>query len=261
MVKNFNQKQIIWICLLLSVQAVLAQKQTSVQEQAWLGYIQQLRLSNHWGLTFDTHIRSKNNLVDSLSTAVFRGGAIYYLSDQVTLGAGYAYFHFFPADDHSRIYRPEHRPWQQIQWVTNYNRLRLQQRVRLEERFRRRIKNRDEWDEGYVFNYRVRYQWMLSLPLKSISSSGAPFSFYAGQELLLNFGKSITHNAFDHNRFHAGISWHVDEDDQLQLGYLNIFQQQSAGFRYRMIHVARIYYHHNIDLRKKQQIRTVTLLN
>ncbi len=71
------------------------------------------------------------------------------------------------------------------------------------------------------------------------------------RSLLLNFGKQIVYNSLDHNRLHAGITYHITGDDNLQLGYLNIFQQQSSGAKYRMVHIIRIYFNHQIDLRKK----------
>ncbi len=240
------------IALLLSHTAT-AQKQVTTLEQTWFGYISQFRIADKWSVTADTHLRTKNNFLHDLSASVLRGGIIYHLNNATNLTAGYAYFHYYPADAHAAIAQPEHRPWQQIQWYTQYTRLRLQQRVRLEERFRRKIKDEDELAEGYSFNYRARYQIMLSAPLSKRAFDARTFSIYGGEELLLNFGKQIVYNMLDHNRLHAGITYHVNKRDNLQLGYLNIFQQQSSGVKYRMVHVARIYYYHQIDLRKRKQ--------
>lgn len=218
-------------------------------EQVWVGYISQLRLSKHWSVTTDAHIRTKEKFFTKFSTGVLRTGLIYHLNETLNLSAGYAYFHYYPADDHQHVSQPEHRPYQQVLWNTNYSRLRLQQRLRLEERFRKKIKNDFELAEGYNFNFRARYQLLLSYPLSKTSFN--KFSLYGGDEVLLNFGKRIVYNTLDHNRIHLGITYHPDKDDQLQVGYLYIFQQQSGGFKYRNIHVARIYYTHAIDLRKK----------
>lgn len=35
-------------------------------------------------------------------------------------------------------------------------------------------------------------------------------------------------------------------------GYMNFFQQLSTGNQYRSIHTARVFYFHNMDLRKKE---------
>jgi hypothetical protein len=235
-------------------QISIAQKQIITQEQTWFGYISQFRIADKWSVTADTHLRTKNNFHQDLSTGVLRAGIIYHLNDAVHLAAGHAFFNAFPADGHAKTSRPEHRPWQQVQWLTRYSKLRLQQRLRLEERFRRKVKDEDELDNGYNFNYRARYQIMLSYPLSKQPFYARTLSLYGGQELLLNFGKQIVYNALDHNRLHLGLTYHFNKDDNLQLGYLNIFQQQSSGVRYRMVHVARIYFHHQFDLRKRSML-------
>lgn len=241
-----------FIALLFITQSAFAQKQVSTFEQTWVGYISQFRLAGKWSITADAHLRTKDKFLKDFSASVARAGFIYHLNDQVNLAAGYAYFHYYPADDHAAVAQPEHRPWQQIQWTIKYPRIRLQQRVRLEQRFRHKIKDEDELAPGYHFNYRARYQIMLAAPLSNHGFAARTFSIYGGEEVLLNFGKQIVFNTLDHNRVHLGLTYHVDEDDNLQIGYLNIFQQQSSGNRYRMVHVARIYYHHMIDLRKKK---------
>lgn len=248
-------KAVFLFLFLCAIKGTVAQKSVTTYEQTWLGFIHQLRVSDKWTITADVHLRSKDDFFDSLSAGVARAGAIYHLSDAAQFAAGYAYFHYYPADEHSEIAQPEHRPWQQVLWVNNYPRMRLQQRVRLEERFRRKIKDRDELAGGYNFNYRARYQLLLSLPFSKNAFKAKTISVYLGNEILLNFGRQITYNTLDHNRVHAGLTYHVDADDQLQIGYLNIFQQQSSGGRYRMLHVARIFYHHAIDLRKKRAAR------
>lgn len=229
-----------------------AQKQVATGGQVWMGYINQMRVADKWSVTADAHIRTKDHFFNNFSTGVLRTGAIYHVNENVTASAGYAYFHYYPADDHSGVAQPEHRPYQQVQWITRYSKLRLQQRLRLEERFRRKIKDADELGEGYSFNYRARCQLMLQVPFSKKGLVAKTLSSYVGDEILLNFGKQIVNNTLDHNRIHAGLNYQVDADDQLQVGYMNIFQQQSSGSRYRMIHVIRIYYHHAIDFRKKQ---------
>lgn len=43
----------------------------------------------------------------------------------------------------------------------------------------------------------------------------------------------------------------VNKHDNLQVGYMNVFQQVAAGNRYRSIHRARLFFFHNLDGRKK----------
>ena len=140
-------------------------KQKAIYEQVWLGYFNQSRFSDHWGIWADFHLRTKDDFVENLSTGILRFGLTYYLRDDLKLTAGYAYINHFPADNHKNISQPEHRPWQQIQWHQKFKRIRTMQWVRLEERFRRKILNDDELADGYNFNFRIRYNFFMQTAL------------------------------------------------------------------------------------------------
>lgn len=236
---------------ILVAQMAFSQKQTTTVQQLWFAYNNQTRFSDKWGMWADIHLRTKDNFTDDLSSFIARFGLTYYLNDQTKLTAGYAFINHFPADNHADISRPEHRPWQQIQWHTNYKKVRLMQWLRLEERFRRKVLSNDELDEGYNFNYRARYNIFLTGPLGKKAFTKGAFSWVLNDELHINFGDEIVYNYFDQNRFFAGFGYHLNPHNSIQVGYLNVFQQLAAGNRYRSTHAARIFYFHNIDLRRK----------
>lgn len=229
----------------------VSQKQTSHVQQVWLAYANQTRFSDKWGLWADFHARTKEEFFDNLSSTIARVGLTYYLNDNAKLTAGYAYINHFPADNHANISRPEHRPWLQLQWHTSYPKIRLMQWIRLEERFRRKVLSHDELDEGYNFNYRLRYNFFVTGPLNKNAFAKGTFSWILNDELHVNFGEEVIYNYFDQNRFFAGFGYHVNAHDNLQFGYMNVFLQLAAGNRYRNIHGVRLSYFHNMDLRKK----------
>lgn len=210
------------------------------------------KVSDHWGLWLDMHLRSKEDFVNDLSTGIIRPGITYFANDRLRFTAGYAYVNFFPADDHPGMSQPEHRPWQQGYWQVLGKRSRLVNTVRLEERYRRKIKNADELGEGYHFNFRARYNTLLFLPLSSNAFAPNTLSFSVNDEILVNFGKQVVNNYFDQNRLLVGFAYHVTAMDYLHFGYMNLFQQLAAGNQYRMFHVARVYFYHNVDLRSKK---------
>jgi len=96
---------------------------------------------------------------------VLRTGIMYYLNDVTKITAGYAWINYFPDEGHAAVSRPEHRPWQQIQWQTQYPKSNLSHRLRLEERYRRKILNDSTLADGYNFNFRVRYNLVFQVPL------------------------------------------------------------------------------------------------
>jgi Protein of unknown function (DUF2490) len=231
--------------------AAFSQKQTANVQQVWLGYFNQTRFSDKWGIWTDLHLRTKENFTNDLSTGIARFGLTYYLTNQVKLTAGYAFVNHFPAEGHTGISQPERRPWQQIQWHTRYTKSAMMQSIRLEERYRRKIKNDDELAEGYNFNYRLRYNISLTVPLTRKGMDKNGFSFVLNNEVHINMGRQITYNYFDQNRFFAGFAYHTNKHDLLQFGYMNLFQQLAVGNRYRNIHAFRVFFFQNIDLRKK----------
>lgn len=229
------------------------QKKTTSVQQTWFSFNNQTRLTEKWGLWADFHLRTRENFFEDLSTGIARVGLMYYLKDNTKLTAGYAYVNHFPADAHPDVSQPEHRPWQQIQWHNRYPRLRMMQWIRLEERFRRKIKDKGELADGYNFNYRVRYNMLLNFAFNKKPFAPKTISFAANNEWHLNFGKEIVYNTFDQNRFFVGMHYHTNAHDFLQVGYMYLYQQLASGNRYRYIHAARISYFQTLDFRRKNE--------
>lgn len=226
-------------------------KSTEKVNQLWLGYMNQTRLSNKWGLWADLHLRTKEELVNNFSQSIVRLGLTYYVNDVTKLTAGYAYISIYPADAHKKITQPEHRPWQQIQWHTKYGKKRMMQWFRLEERYRRKILNDSTLADGSNFNFRMRYNIWYDIPLSKKGIVPNSLSLVVNDEVHVNFGKQIVNNYFDQNRFFVGLKYQVNEHSNLQFGYMNLFQQLSAAGKYRSISAARLFYFQNLDLRKK----------
>ena len=224
-------------------------KETEHVQQTWLAYANQTRFSNKFGMWADFHLRTKEDFVKDLSQSIVRVGITYYIRDDIRVTAGYAYVSSYPSTNQN-VTVPEHRPWQQFQWQSKHSRLRLMQWFRLEERFRRKLLNPDELDDDYSFNFRLRYNILAMIPLGKQRFEPGSLSFVCNNEVHINFGKQIVYNYFDQNRFFLGFALHTNKHDNLQFGYMNVFQQLPAGNKYRSNNGARIFYFHNLDLRK-----------
>jgi hypothetical protein len=235
------------------VPALAQTKQTQTLQQVWTGYFNQTRISNRFGFWLDLQLRTKDDFFKDFSQLIIRPGLTYYVNDAAKLSAGYAYIKIYPADNHGKIAQPEHRPWQQLQWHTKYGRTRTMQWLRLEERFRKKIVNDSTLGDSYNFNFRARYNFLWQIPLTNHPIKKGDFSFIINNEIHVNFGKEITYNYFDQNRAFIGFAYHVNPNDNVQFGYLNVFQQLPAGTKYRSTHAARLFYFHNIDLRNKKK--------
>ena len=234
---------------LLLATPTYAQKQLVQERQTWLGVFTQTRFSDHWGLWAEGHLRLHDQFVHALFQTVARAGATYYLTDDVRLTGGYAYAYLYP-DGARTVGQPEHRPWQQVQWFTKFPKARLMQWVRLEERFRQQVVGNDELGSNFDFNYRTRFNAALFLPLTQKRFEPGGLQLLLNDEVMVNFGEQIRYNYFDQNRLFAGLVYQVSKQAQVQAGYMHLFQQLPAGDIYRNQHTIRIFYFHNLDLRK-----------
>ena len=172
-----------------AVQAQTAKSVTHVQ-QIWLGYFNQTRFSDKWGMWVDLQLRTREDFVDHLSTSLNRFGLTYYLNDNVKLTAGYAYVVGYPEGNRT-VSIPEHRPWQQVQWHTKYGKKRMMQWIRLDERYRRKLLNPNTLSNDYSFNYRVRYNFFYDIPLSAKGIVPKAWSFVVNDEVHINFGKQV----------------------------------------------------------------------
>lgn len=228
-------------------------KRTTSVQQVWTGYFNQTRISNRWSIWFNTQLRTKHRLVNDVSLFTLRPAVAFHATENIKLVAGYAYTWHYPNNNSSTV-RPEHRFLQQFQWSTQHGNKKSTQYIRLEERFHKKIAN-DSIANGYNFNYRLRYSytWQVPLNIKQTTSKGN-FSFLLNNEVFISFGKEIIYNYFDQNRFYAALAYQFNKQNNLQLGYLNVFQQLSAGNQYRVTHAVRALFTHHLDLRKNSDL-------
>ena len=236
--------------LLLSIQFTNAQSYKNITDvnQIWLTYNNQIKFNKKWDLLTDLNLRSKEYFVHDLSLSIVRFGISYYITPETKLTAGYVWANYFPGDNHKNIAQTEHRPWQQVLWETKHGKNKLIQWIRLEERYKQKISNDHTLADGYNFNYRIRFHLRYEFPIsKKVQVPGA-LTYFLSDEINVNFGKEIVNNYFDQNRLFTGFKYQTGVHTNVQLGYLNIFQQLVAGNKYKEVNVIRFSLYQNIDL-------------
>jgi hypothetical protein len=220
------------------------------REQLWLGYFNQTRLSNKLGVWADIHYRINGNFVDRSFQFVFRPALTYFIKDNLRVNVGYAFVSHFPGEG-LHTTRLEHRPWQQVWWNQKYPGLTTLQWLRLEQRFNEKVAA-DIKQDGYNYNFRVRYNFSFFVPLRGKEIvSKTPFVALMN-EVFLNFGERIVYNTFDQNRLFAGIGYQITSHLNAQLGYMNVYQQEASGTHYFSTHTIRFFVFHSLDLREKR---------
>lgn len=238
---------IVFVCIAF---IATAQKQYTYNDQVWLSYFNQTRLSKHWGLWLDGSIRTRNQLVHEFSQGIIRIGATWIVDDHWRFTGGYAYMHHFANSSHPLSDRPEHRPFEMVQWQKQFGNWRVVQTARLEQRFRRRIKDGDLTD-GYNFNHRARYGVVINRALSNHPFEAKTFALQVGAELFGNFGKEILNNHFDQLRLNAGLNYQVSRQTSLMIGYLYQLQQFTNGNGYNKLNGLRVTISQQVDRRQK----------
>lgn len=252
MIRLFSRLFVLLISILFAAVPCAGQsgkKEVHHRDQLWFGYFNQTRLTGRLGFWVDIHYRQTDRFVERPFQFVFRPALTYFIKDNLRFTAGYAFVNHFPAKGLDTS-RPEHRAWQQLWWNQKYPGLTTLHWLRLEERFNRKIAN-DVLDDGYNFNYRLRYNMAFFIPLKGKEIvTKTPFAVVMN-EVFINFGGKIVYNTFDQNRFFAGVGYQFTPHVNAQLGYMNIFQQEATGNRYIATNSIRLFVFHTLDLRKQ----------
>ena len=248
------KKTLLFLLFNLVVFTVVSQNVRVVQdeEQLWTGYFNQTRLTDKWGIWLDVHFRTTEHFIKEHSKFLSRLGVMYYLNDDLKFTNAYAFINHFPEEGHANVSQPEHRIWHQLQLHTKYGKIRTMQWVRLEERFRRKIKNDNELAEGYRFDERIRYNFLLNIPLNKKGIVPKSFSAILNDEVMVNLSKNNVYNIFDQNRFFVGLAYNFNAHSNLQFGYMNVYQQLAAGNKYKNINAIRVFFFQNLDFRKKK---------
>jgi hypothetical protein len=227
-----------------------ADKETHHRQQLWLGFFNQTRFSNKWGMWMDLHYRMTDNFIDRPFQLLIRPAITYYVKDNLRIHVGYAYVNHFPAKGNSTN-RTEQRIWQQIWWNQKYTGLSTLQWLRLEQRFSEKVVA-DQKVDGTLYTFRVRYNFSFFIPLKGKElAPKTPFAAITN-EVFLNFGSNITYNTFDQNRLFVGFGYQFTKHLNAQLGYMNVYQQEAKGNSYTSTDAIRLFVFHTLDLRNKE---------
>ena len=239
------------LLFLVSFYGQAQEKEVEYLEQTWLAYFNQTRFTQKSGLWVDLHLRLTGNFVENVGVSIARLGYTYYLTDQTRLTVGYAYAtQYGLTPDAPDV--PEHRPWQQIQWLEKKSWFSMMQWIRLEERFRKVVED-GELTSDYSFNYRIRYNMALSIPLKGKEVGPKIPYLFLNDELHINLGEQITNNYFDQNRLFLALGYQFSAKLNAQLGYMKVFQQLPQPSTFRNIDAIRLFVFHNLDFRKRNE--------
>lgn len=234
--------------LLIQIAVLAQQKEVNQQNQFWWSVNSSSRVSERFGVIADFHVR-RNDFLDKSNFYFARIGGAYWVSDQLTLVAGYAHLWLSkPLDNGRNNYQDENRIYQQVQWRQQVGRVTFVQRIRNEQRWHE-VLNESGAQIRTRFSNRIRF--LSSFAVKLFENPKMPQLVFA-DEVHIHFGKEIIYNTFDQNRIFAGLKIPLKKNLKFDIGYMMVYQQRYTGHEYDMNHTFRWFFYFTPDLRREK---------
>lgn len=244
------KKHIFILFLLIASFSAQAQdeKEINNQVQFWTSVNSTWRLSDHWGVMGDFHVR-RNDFLKDPNFYFLRLGGVYWFNDKISLAGGGARLWLAqPALDGGWNYAVENRIYQQLLWRSVNGRAKFLQRIRNEQRWHE-VLNPDGSVNRIRFSNRVRF--LFSAAIRIFEDEKKP-RLVLSDEILFHFGNEIVYNTFDQNRLFVGINHKMGKGWSFDAGYMMVYQQKYSGYQYDMNHTIRLFFYFSPDLRKKK---------
>lgn len=217
------------ICFFTSIAASSfgQNKQVGHGDQQWLQYYTELALNDNFTLLTDGGYRWQNGFADQ-SQYIIRSALAFQPDPNFHLAAGFAFLGFYSDGE---VDKTEIRPYQELLFNSSFGKVKFQHRLRAEQRIFNYKDSRET-----AFNHRFRYRIMLEVPLLSFSSNEKTVSFNIGDEVLVNAGKRIVYNIFDHNRLLIGPSLKFSDQVSISMLYNQIFSTANEPNSHQLNH-------------------------
>jgi Protein of unknown function (DUF2490) len=231
-----------FVVFVFLIHTAKAQNKTVTHEnQQWIQYYDETKLNKNWTLLADASFRWRDGFSEN-AQFIARTGLGYSIKENLRISAGFAYSSFYTQDTLNRV---EYRPHQEILLRDNFNKIRINQRIRVEERFFNPLNNPNN-----TFNFRFRYQIMVSLPLFKLSKSNpdSMFLLNVGDEIFINAGKETPTQTFDQNRFVVSPVFQLNKNLSISPTWNSQYASTATSGTYRHTNVFWLQIRHNLDL-------------
>lgn len=208
------------IFLLFLILPQILSAQTNPEEKLgnWWMYFGTHHINEKFSIHYETQLRNYE-LLNNFFQLLPRVGLNYHIDENTVLTAGYAWIPTQNTmgegwNDELVI---ENRIWQQFILKNKVNNLKFRHRYRLEQRWIKRpistsVIPASDWNITY--KNRVRYMLSVRIPIKNDPEFPLFISLY--DEIFLN----INDSPFDQNRLFGALGIQVNENMNIQVGYL-----------------------------------------
>lgn len=182
----------------------------------WFVYLGNQKINNQWNWHNELQYRNFNFLGD-LNQLLLRTGIGYNLTENnnnILLGYGFINSQKYISDSNEKVGTNEHRIYQQFITKQSFDKVFLQHRYRIEERF---LPN--------DFQMRFRYFIGINIPINKPKIEKNAFYLSGYNEIFINAQQHI----FDRNRLYGAIGYVINKNIKMEGGYMA--QTVSTGNR------------------------------
>ena len=197
-----------------------AQSESPIRgNQQWIQYYGQASLNDRWSVSLDGGFRVKNELEDK-SQYIVRAGLGYSLGSGLKLAAGFAHLGFYGLD---KVNIREFRPYQEAQFSHQLVGIKINHRMRLEERFYDPFGIYYTFQSPNTFTLRWRYGFSANIELFHFGGNKR-VSLTLGDEIFLNLDSQKETDFFDQNRLVLSPTLHLND----QLSFALTWNRQAS---------------------------------
>lgn len=219
-------KILFFACLLPAALRAQPAKQINHQVQTWFSINTTARISSHWALLADLHIR-RNHFLAQNNFEFLRLGAQYSFEKNLSVAAGMGHMWLHSTQPGMKTVAQENRIYEQLVYQSGFGRIDIQQRLRLEQRWQQKL-NGDLLTGDRKFTQRFRYLVSLFVPL---SRNERVPRLNLSDEICLQAGREVVYNPFDQNRLFIGLRQKINSRFSFDTGYMLVVQQKSSGYQ------------------------------
>jgi hypothetical protein len=183
---------------------------------AWVMYFGDHPVRGRWGMHVEGQWR-RAEVGRTWQQLLLRPGLNYQLKRNLLLTVGYGYIRSHPYGDFpANAVVPEHRTYGQALWSHRLQKIPLQHRFRLEQRWVGQ-------GEGWQYRNRFRYMLRADFPIRG------PVYLGVYDEAFYGFGRHRGPRALDQNRAYAAVGYNLGLPGRVEFGYLHQYVPQRTG--------------------------------
>jgi hypothetical protein len=216
----------------------------------WLGYYTKFRIGAKSFYYGEYHVR-RRDFAAIMSKLYLRFGYTHLFTKKFEVTAGIATPFSWSKNQGNPDYDdvvPEFRFWEQMLFVDKLYHAKIYHQIRVEQRWKRDYKKGSE----YELSHRFRYRLTTYIPLNSHKLIPGTWFLSAYDEIFIQAGPPITYNHFEDNRLFVGIGYILDNNVQMQMGYMWSFKHNASPYDYINTHIVRLSVYHNMDFYKSR---------